>query len=45
MRTYQISIPFDKLRSYVYNTEIFYSDILGKIYSDKKDYYEEVYNE
>lgn len=42
---YQIEIPFDKLRSYLYNTDIFYSDILGKIYIDKEDYYKEVYDE
>ena len=42
---YQISVPFDKLRGYLYSTDIFYSDILGKIYSDKNNYYEEVYND
>lgn len=45
MKNYQISIPFDKLRGYLYSTDIFYSDILGKIYSDKNNYYEEVYDE
>ena len=45
MKKYQISVPFDKLRGYLYSTDIFYSDILGKIYSDKNNYYEEVYNE
>lgn len=45
MINYQVSIPFDKLRSYLYSTEIFYSDVLGKIYSDKNNYYEEVYDE
>ena len=45
MKNYQISIPFDRLRGYLYSTDIFYSDILGKIYSDKNNYYEEVYNE
>ena len=42
---YQISVPFDKLRGYLYSTDIFYSDILEKIYSDKNNYYEEVYND
>lgn len=42
---YQISVPFDRLRGYLYSTDIFYSDILGKIYSDKNNYYEEVYND
>lgn len=45
LMNYQISIPFDRLRGYLYGTDIFYSDILGKIYSDKNDYYEEVYDE
>ena len=45
MKNYQISVPFDKLRGYLYSTDIFYSDILGKIYSDKNNYYEEVYND
>ena len=44
-KNYQIEIPFNKLRDYLYNTNIFYSDTLEKIYSDKNDYYEEVYNE
>ena len=45
MLNYQINVPFDKLRGYLYGTDIFYSDILGKIYSDKNNYYEEVYDE
>lgn len=45
MLSYQINVPFDKLRGYLYGTDIFYSDILGKIYSDKNNYYEEVYDE
>lgn len=44
-KNYQITISADKLREYLYGTEIFYSNILGKIYLDKNDYYEEVYNE
>ena len=35
---YQISVPFDKLRGYLYSTDIFYSDILGKIYSDNESF-------
>lgn len=42
---YQINISEEKLRGYLYGTEIFYSNIMNKIYIDKKDYYEEVYNE
>ena len=42
---YGIIVPYDKLRTYLYSTDIFYSDILGKIYSDKEKYYEEVYDE
>ena len=45
LRVYQVDIPFEKLRGYLYNTDIFYSDILEKIYLDKNDYYEEVYDE
>ena len=45
LMNYQINVPFEKLRSYLYSTDIFYSDILGKIYSDKNNYYEEVYDE
>lgn len=44
-KNYQVNIPYEKLREYLYGTDIFYSDILGKIYSDKNCYYEEVYNE
>ena len=44
-KNYQIMIPEDKLKSYLYGTDIFYSNILEKIYLDKNDYYEEVYDE
>lgn len=44
-KNYQIMIPEDKLKGYLYGTDIFYSNILEKIYLDKNDYYEEVYDE
>ena len=44
-KNYMIDISSTKLREYLYRTDIFYSDIMEKIYLDKKDYYEEVYNE
>lgn len=44
-KNYQIDISEEKLRGYLYETDIFYSNIMNKIYIDKKDYYEEVYNE
>ena len=44
-KNYQIIIPANKLREYLYGTDIFYSDILDKIYNDSEDYYVEVYDE
>ena len=44
-KNYQIQISVDKLKGYISETEIFYSKIMDKIYLDKNDYYEEVYDE
>ena len=44
-KNYQIKVSEEKLRGYLYGTDIFYSNIMNKIYLDKNDYYEEVYNE
>ena len=45
LRKYQINISIEKVREFVLNIEdVFYSDILEKVYIDKEDYYKEIYN-
>ncbi len=45
-KLYKIQIPIEELHAFVYRiNNIFYSNILDKIYTNKKDYYTEVFDE
>lgn len=40
---YDIDVPYYKIKEYIYGSDLYYNEILEKIYIDKKDFYEEVY--
>ena len=42
---YKIDISTQRIRRYINALDFYYNDILDKVYVDKNDYYEEVYNE
>ena len=42
---YKIDISTQRIRRYINALDFYFNDILDKVYVDKNDYYEEVYNE
>lgn len=42
---YEIEVSNSRIRNYITDMEFYYNEILDKVYADKNDYYEEVYDE
>lgn len=42
---YGIQITIEKIKEIIKDTDLFYKDTIGKIYVNKQDYYEEIYDE
>ena len=43
---YSIDLTYDVVKGYVYGlSNIYYSQILDKLYVDKEDFYKEIYDE
>ena len=42
---YEIEVSNSRIRNYITDMDFYYNEILDKVYADKNDYYEEVYDE